>query len=94
MVRIRPARRHADVMSIRRSCRPGVRHAPRNGLYVTDAAYNTRLSIRRVPEHHMVLAEVCDGQDPARSTSCGRDVDTTLPASVCFVRCEWKRSHV
>ena len=27
MVRTRPARRHADVISIQRSCRPGVRHA-------------------------------------------------------------------
>ena len=23
---------------------------------------------------------VCDGQDPARSTLCGRDIDLTLPA--------------
>jgi hypothetical protein len=40
---------------------PGPRHAPRNGYDVTDAVYNTRSSIRRVPEHHMVPAEVCDG---------------------------------
>ena len=52
---------------------------PRNGLNVTDAVYNTRSSIRRVPEHPMVPAKVCDGQDPARSTSCGRHIDTTLP---------------
>jgi hypothetical protein len=51
---------------------------PRNGLNVTDAVYNTRSSIRRVPEHPMVPAKVCDGQDPARSTSCRRDIDTTL----------------
>ena len=56
--------------------RPG--RPPRNGLYVTDAVYDTRSSIKRVPEHLMVPAEVCDGQDPARSTSCGRDVDATL----------------
>ena len=54
-------------------------HAPRNGLDVTDAVYNTRSSIRRVSEHHMVPAEVCDGQDPAGSTSWARDIDTTLP---------------
>ena len=45
---------------------------------VTDAVYNTRSSIRWLTEHHMVPAEVCDGQDPARSTLCGRDIDTTL----------------
>ena len=84
MVRTRPARRHADVMSMKRSCRPGVRHAPRNGLYVTDAVHNTRSSIKRVPEHPMIPAEVCDGQDPARSTSCGRDVDETLPARLSW----------
>jgi hypothetical protein len=50
-----------------------------NGFDVTDAVYNARSSIRRVPEHHMVPAEVCDGQDPAGSTSCGRKIDITLP---------------
>ena len=50
-----------------------------NGFYVTDAVYNTRSSIGRVSEHHMVSAEVCDGQDPVRSTLCRRDVDITLP---------------
>ena len=57
---------------------PGSDTPPRNGLNVTDAVYNTRSSIRRVPEHRMVPAEVCDAQDPAVSTSCGRDIDTTL----------------
>ena len=28
----------------------------------------------------MVPAEVCDGQDPVRSTYYGRDTDITLPA--------------
>ena len=56
----------------------GAENAPRNGFYVTDAAYNTRSSIRRVSEHHIVPAEVCDGQGPARSTSCGCDVGVTL----------------
>ena len=63
----------------RRSC---------NGLNATDVGYNIHSSTNRLPEHHMVPAEVCDGQDPVRSTSCGRDIDTTLPASVCFARCE------
>jgi len=78
MVRTRPARRHADVISIATLLPRGSDTPPRNGLYVTDAVYNTRSSIRRVPEHPMVPAEACDGQDPARSTSCGRDIDTTL----------------
>ena len=57
---------------------PAPPRPPRNSLDVNDAAYNPRSSTRRVPEHHMVPAEVCDAQDPARSTSCGRDIDTTL----------------
>ena len=52
---------------------------PRDGFDVTDAVYNTLSSIRRVPEHHMMPGEVCDGQDPARSTSYGRDTDIMLP---------------
>ena len=47
---------------------PGARCTPRNGFYVTDVVYNTRSSIRRVSEHHMLPAEVCDGQDSVRST--------------------------
>ena len=80
MVRTRPDRRHADAISIQRCAAPPGpdTHALRNGFDVTDAVYNTRSSIRRVSEHHMVPAEVCDGQDPAKSTSWGRDIDTTL----------------
>ena len=80
MVRIRLDRRKFDAISIQRSRRSrAARHAPRNGFDVTDAVCNTRSTIRRVSEHHMVPAEVCDGQDSARSTLCGRDIDTTLP---------------
>ena len=47
---------------------PGTENAPCNGFDVTDAVFNVRSSIRRVSEHHMVPAEVCDGQDSVRST--------------------------
>ena len=49
--------------------------APRNGFDVTDAVFNVSSSIRRLFEHHMIPAEVCDGQDPVRSTLYGRDIE-------------------
>ena len=57
------------------------RRAPRNGFDVTDVVYNTRSSIRRVSEHHIVSDEVCNGQDPARSTLYGRDLDKSIPGT-------------
>ena len=79
MVRTRPDRRHGHAISIQRSRRPpGARHTPRNGFDITDAVFNVRSSIRRVSEHHMVPAEVCDGQDPVCSTSYGRDINITV----------------
>ena len=44
----------------------------RNSLSVNEAAYNLRSSTRRVPEHRMILNDVCDHQFPARSTFGGR----------------------
>ena len=35
----------------------------RNGLNATDVGYNIRSSTNRLPEHRMVPAEVCDGQE-------------------------------
>jgi hypothetical protein len=62
----------------------GVRHRrSRNGLTVTDVSYNIRSSTRRLPEHRMVPADVCDGQDQARSTSGGREVDLTTRRCAC-----------
>ena len=53
-------------------CRAGetAARAPgsRNGLTVTAVRYNISSSTRRLPEHHMVPAEVCDGQEQARET--------------------------
>ena len=49
----------------------------RNGSTVTDVRYHIRSSTNRLPEHRMVPAEVCDGQEQARSTSDGREVDLT-----------------
>ena len=49
----------------------------RNGLNVTDVGYNIHSSANRLPEHRMVPAKVCDGQDQARSTLEGREVDLT-----------------
>ena len=49
--------------------------APRNGFDVTDAVFNVCSSIRRLPEHHMIPVEVCDGQDLVRSTLYGRDIE-------------------
>ena len=74
--RIHPCKIPVSLCGVRARLRPP---APHNGFDVTDAVYNDRSSIRRVPEHHMVPAEVCDGQDPAGSMSCGREIDITLP---------------
>ena len=49
----------------------------RNGLNVTDVRYNIHSSTNRLSEHRMVPPEVCDGQEPARSTLEGREVDLT-----------------
>ena len=48
-----------------------------NGLTVTDVRYNFRSSTRRLPEHRMVPADVCDGQEQGRSTLDRREVDLT-----------------
>jgi hypothetical protein len=62
----------------------GVRHRrSRNGLTVTDVSYNIRSSTRRLPEHRMVPTDVCDGQEQARSTSGGREVDLTTRRCAC-----------
>ena len=49
----------------------------RNGLNATDVGYNIHSSTNRLHEHRMVPAEVCDGQEPARSTLEGRELDPT-----------------
>ena len=59
---------------------PPARRALRNDFYVADTGFNVISSMRRVPEPHTLPSEVCNGQDPARSTLCGRDIDLTLPA--------------
>ena len=63
---------------------PGARHTPRNGFDVMDAVFNVRSSIRRVSEHHMIPAEVCDGQDPIHLTLYGRDIDITVTRYPCI----------
>ena len=40
-----------------------------------DVGYNIRSSSDGFPEHLMVPVEVCDGQEQARSTLDGREVD-------------------
>jgi hypothetical protein len=59
------------------------RDGSRNGLTVTDVRYNIRSSTNGLPEHHMIPAEVCDGQEQARSTLDGREVDLTTRRCVC-----------
>jgi hypothetical protein len=68
MVKTRPAQRNTDAGSISRSAHPRTRRAPCNGFHCTEAVCNAHWSIRRLSEHRMVPAEVCDGQDPTRST--------------------------
>ena len=63
---------------------PEYGNAPCNGFDVTDAVFNVRSSIRRVSEHHMIPAEVCDGQDPIHSTLYGRDIDITVTRHPCI----------
>ena len=53
------------------------RDGSRNGLTVTDVRYNIRSSTNGLTEHHMVPADVCDGQEQGRSTLYGREVDRT-----------------
>jgi hypothetical protein len=57
--------------------------AHRNGLSCTMLIHSIRSPIRRLPEHRMVPADVCDGQEQARSTSGGREVDLTTRRCVC-----------
>ena len=64
------------------------RDGSRNGLTVTDVRYNIRSSINRIPEHRMVPAEVCDGQEQARSTLDGREVDLTTRRCACQRYCK------
>ena len=54
----------------------------RNGLTVTYHEYNIRSSTHRLPAHLMVQAEVCGGQERARSTLDGREVDLTTDFEV------------
>ena len=68
MVKTRPAQRNTDAGSISRSAHPRTRRAPCNGFHCTEAVCNAHRSIMRLSEHRMVPAEVCDGQDPTRST--------------------------
>jgi hypothetical protein len=72
MVKTRPAQRNTEGGSISRSVPAPpteLRRALRNGFHYAHAECNAHWWIRRLPEEHrMVPAEVCDGQDPARST--------------------------
>ena len=68
MVKTRPAQRSTDAGSISRSAHPRTRRAPCNGFHCTEAVCNAHWSIRRLSEHRMMLTEVCNGQDPTRST--------------------------
>jgi hypothetical protein len=56
------------VHTIMLSAGTGPESATRNGIHCTEAVCDARWSIRRLPEHHTVSCEVCDGQDPTRST--------------------------
>ena len=77
--RIRPRRQ--CYTAVYRMCTVNAQH---NGFDVTDAVFNVRSSIRRVFEHHMIPAEVCDGQDPIHSTLYGRDIDITVTRHPCI----------
>ena len=46
-----------------------------NGFHYTEAVCDARWSIRRLSEHHVMSCDVCDGQDPTRSTYYGRGID-------------------
>ena len=56
------------VHTIMLSAGTGPESATRNGIHCTEAVCDARWSIRRLSEHHTVSCEVCDGQDPTRST--------------------------
>ena len=58
----------------------------RNGLAVTKVRYNIRSSTNRLPEHLMVPPEVCGGQERARSTLDGREVDLSTSQCACHRR--------
>ena len=45
--------------------------------------HSIRSPIRRLPEHRMVPADVCDGQEQGRSTLDGREVDLTGLVDAC-----------
>jgi hypothetical protein len=67
MVKTRPAQCNTDAGSISRTAHPPTRRAQRNGFDCPETVHYAHGSIRRLPEHRMVPAEVCDGQDPTRS---------------------------
>ena len=70
MVKTRPAQRNTDAGSISRTAqpRPDQKGSVCDGFHCTEAVCNAHWSIRRLSEHRMVPSEVCDGQDPDRST--------------------------
>ena len=68
--------RHLDAMLRKARAHPQTR-ARRNGLSCTMLIHSIRSQIRRLPEHRMVPADVCDGQEQGRSTLDGREVDLT-----------------
>jgi len=65
--------REVDLTTRRCACQ----RRSRNGLTVTDVGYNIRSSTNGFPGHRVVPTEVCDGQEQARSTLSGREVDLT-----------------
>jgi hypothetical protein len=67
-----------------KSSRTPQTRARRNGLSCTMLIHSILSPIRRLHEHSMVPADVCDGQEQARSTLDGREADLTgLVDSVC-----------
>jgi hypothetical protein len=76
MLKTRPAQRITGERSISRTAHhPDQKSAPRNGFHYTEAACDARWWIRRMSEHHMLSGNVCNGQDPTRSTYYGRETD-------------------
>ena len=73
-------RREVDLITTRQYAH---QRRSRNGFNVTDVGYNIYSSTNRLSEHRMVPAEVCDGQEQARSTLDGREVDLTTRRCVC-----------
>ena len=65
--------REVDLTTRRCACQ----RRSRNSLTVMYVSYNIRSSTNGLPEHHMVPADVCDGQEQGRSTLYGREVDQT-----------------